>query len=40
MLEEDKKEVRELADKSLPEMEIWQAIQGQKAYKIEFERVK
>jgi hypothetical protein len=40
MPDEDKKEIRELADKNLPEMEIWQAIQGQKAYKIEFEKLK
>jgi len=29
-----------LAGQSLPNMEIWKAVDGQKAYKIEFERLK
>jgi hypothetical protein len=40
MHQEDKKEIIELAIQSLPDMEIWQVVQGQKAYKIEFEKIR
>ena len=40
MPHEDKADILELAGQSLPNMEIWQAVQGRKAYKIELERLK
>jgi hypothetical protein len=40
MPEEDKEEIRRLAQESLPDMEIWQAVEGQRAYTVEFERLK
>jgi len=40
MPHEDKADILGLAGQSLPNMEIWQAVQGQKAYEIEFERLK
>jgi hypothetical protein len=36
----DEEEIIELADRSLPKMEVWKAVQDQKAYKIEFQRLK
>jgi len=36
----DEEEIMELASQSLPNMEIWKAVDGQKAYKIEFDRLK
>lgn len=36
----DEKEIIESAGRSLPNMEIWKAVEGQKAYKIEFMRLK
>jgi hypothetical protein len=36
----DKEQIMELANQSLPNMEIWQAVQGKKAYKIEFEQLR
>lgn len=40
MPQEDKKEIIELAIQSLPDMEIWQAVQGSNAYKIEFAKIR
>ena len=40
MPQKDKKEIMDLATQNLPNMEIWQALQGQKAYKIEFYRLR
>lgn len=36
----DEEEIIKLADRCLPKMEVWKAVQGQKAYKIEFQRLK
>jgi hypothetical protein len=40
MPQEDKEQIKELANQSLPNMEIWHAKQGQRAYKIEFEQLR
>jgi hypothetical protein len=40
MPQEDKEQIMELADQSLPNMEIWQAAQGERVYKIQFERLR
>jgi hypothetical protein len=40
MPQEDKEQIMELSNKSLPNMEIWQAVQGKRAYKITFERLR
>lgn len=40
MPEEDKEEIRRLAQESLPDMEIWQAVESQRAYMVEFEQLK
>lgn len=40
MPKEDKKQILELSKQSLPNMEIWQAVQGKMDYKIDFERLK
>ncbi len=40
MPQRDKEQIMKLASQSLPNMEIWQAIQGKKAYKIQFERLR
>jgi len=40
MPNKDEKEIRQLADQSLPNMEIWKAVEGKKAYKIDLERLK
>ena len=40
MPHEDKADIMGLAGFDLPKMEVWQAVPGQKAYKIEFERLK
>jgi hypothetical protein len=36
----DKEQIMELANQSLPNMEIWQASQGKRTYNIEFEQVR
>ncbi len=40
MPQEDKEQIMELANQSLRDMEIWQAVQVMKAYKIEFEHLR
>jgi len=40
MPQEDKEQIMELANQSLPNMEIWQAKQGKRTYNIEFEQVR
>lgn len=40
MEKEDKEIIMELAGRSLPNIEVWQAIQGQKTYKVEFKRLR
>jgi hypothetical protein len=40
MPQEDKEQIMELANQSLPNMEIWQARQGKRTYNIEFEQVR
>jgi len=40
MPKEDKQQIMDLANQNLPNMEVWQAIQGSKAYKIEFQQLK
>lgn len=40
MPRKDEEEIMKLAAQSLPNMEIWKAVDGQRAYKIEFERLK
>jgi len=40
MPRKDEEEIMELVAQHLPNMEIWKAVDGQRAYKIEFERLK
>lgn len=40
MSPKDQEKIIELADRSLPNMEIWKAIESPKAYRIDFERLK
>lgn len=36
----DEEEIGDLADRSLPKMEIWKAVEGRMGYKLEFKRLK
>jgi hypothetical protein len=40
MPRKDEEEIMELAGQSLPNMEIWKAVEGKRTYKIEFKRLK